>query len=174
MQYVGETGNALRQRHNGHRQAINTSNADRDALAKHLILRHPNENHSENNFVLTPIEQVEDLGQKRLNLVRRRLREQEWIKVLHTFEPIGMNQRVYNYKTHSTNDQDILPFIIPYSSISSKVAKIIKKHIQILQDKETIPNCNFRTITAYSRHTNLTDFLVSSKMRMSDPNQTQQ
>ena len=191
-QYVGQTGNTLKYRHNRHRAEINKINKLRsalredytsisnrkireaeeqssDALVKHLCTKHPEIREiSDMHFTLTPIEQVKDYEDKQATLLKRLELEQDWIKKLNCFEPYGMNVKQYNYKStneHEKKSSNILACIIPYSGVSSKIANIIKKHIQILQDKETLMECDFKTITAFSRHKNLTDYLVSSKLK---------
>ncbi len=170
---MGETGNTLRDRNNKHRSEIYRQKSE-DALAKHLNEAHAHhiQNWNDEHFVLTPIEQVEDLGQRHLNKVRRLLREEHWIKLLHTFEPNGLNIKKYNYKTPLSTERDILPFITPYSKTSSKAAEIIKKHVEILQGKDILTNSDFKVITAYSRHQNLSQVLVSSRIRTNHTSQT--
>ncbi len=165
IQYVGETGNTLRNRTNRHRTAIKTGNED-NALAAHLNNKHPDIEPSIASFTLTPIEQVGDMGNEKANLLQRRMREQQWITTLHTFEPKGLNVKIFNYKTPLNDDKDILPFIIPYSGTSAKAAKIVKKHMQtLLENEDIVGNSTFRTITAYSRHKNLSNLLVNSLVK---------
>ena len=160
------------------RYFIKTQNP-KDALAKHLMEKHADDEidtSSEDNFMLIPIEQVKYEANKHGDVSLRETREEFWITILNTFTPVGLNERAFNRQPKSHNkDQNFLPIVIPYSKTANKAVKIIKKHIQILQDKfnedlDLEERYYFKLITAYSRHKNLSDFLVSSKLKSTENN----
>ncbi len=172
QEYVGETGNTLRERNNRHRDCIKRHDRE-DALADHLLEKHSTEikHWDDRHFILVPIEKVVDLGQRHLNKTLRLEREEFWIKILQTFVPYGMNTRRYNYRTKPPPlENRMMPIVIPFSRTATKVVQIIKKHIKILQEKDTLCRDDFKIIAAYSRHKNLSDSLVSSKLKSLDPN----
>ena len=163
LQYVGEIGKMLRERNNGHRSATNLE-YDSEALYKHLDQKHKHiiDKPSIDQFVLTPIEKLEDLGSKTLNKFLRLQREQFWIDTLITYEPYGLNSKVTD-KTANNSPLNI-PFIVPFSKMGNASARIIKKHLTKLKDNYPSDH-RFDIITAYSGHKNLSDFLATSKLK---------
>jgi hypothetical protein len=83
IQYVGETGRALRERVTNHRYAI--KNKLQTPIGIHFNL----DGHSFLNMRLTPIECVNHTGENKINF--RRGREIYWQNKLNTFHPYGLN-----------------------------------------------------------------------------------
>lgn len=167
MQYVGETGTTLRERANRHRAAIRAKNQD-SALFAHLARYHSFEididKADDQHFILTPIEQVSEKASKNLTKMERLKRETYWIDVLNTFKSSGMNSRKLD-RLLKPKTKECIPFIVPYSQTASLAAKIIKHHVQELQSKVEDDEFDYNIVTAYSRHKNLKQYLVSSKLK---------
>jgi len=165
VQYVGETGNSLRDRANRHRAAICARNPS-SALFTHLEDYHAHQikKWNDQHFILIPIEQVEEKSSKILTKMERLKRETFWIDTLHTFNRSGLNSRKLDHLFKPAK-QDIIPFVVPYSKTANLAAKIIKRHVQELQEKDEYGDFNYNMVTAYSRHKNLKQFLVSSQLK---------
>ena len=149
-QYVGETRNALRQRFSSHRYDIK-HNKDKP-VALHFNL----DDHSIDDVILTPIESINfnATDEEEVTTFRRK-KESMWIERLATARPSGLN-------VHTNSG--IVPFVIPYNSISSRCSKIVKKHYSVLQ--EQFPGVfKQKMVTAYCKNKNLNDILVSSKLK---------
>jgi hypothetical protein len=164
-QYVGETGKCLRDRANRHRAAIYSENLS-SPLYVHLSEIHSREVKSWNdeNFILTPIEQIEEMPTKTLTKMRRLERETFWIDTLNTFDKFGLNSRILDHLI-KPKKQDAIPFVVPYSKTGNLAARIIKGHIEELRKKDEFNDFDYKVVTAYSRHKNLKGFLVSSNLK---------
>ena len=166
-QYVGESNGELRVRMNGHRFAIN-SKVMSSALFTHL-LEHTRINKdlpepSLEDYDLIPIEQLPTTGSYTQDKINRLIRETFWIDTLGTLEPGGLNKKRYEDVIKPIQNEDVVPFVVPFSKTANIAARIIKKHYKILQQKEVLNDYEYRIITAYSKHKNLAGSLVSSKM----------
>ena len=165
VQYVGETGKTLRDRHNRHRSAVRCLN-DSETLFGHLMKYHSDEEICISQYILTPIEQLKDQGLNNLNKLERLKRESFWIDKLQTMEPNGLNQKILEKHVPISKHQNVIPFVVPFSKTAFKAAKIVKNHIQTLKDSDDFfDEFQFDVITAFSRHKNLKDLLVSSKLK---------
>ncbi len=89
-------------------------------------------------------------------------RETHWIKTLVTLEPFGLNERTYEPKFRTKNELGT-PYVVPYSKTGTLSANIINKHYKELQSKNSF-DFNSKITTAYSKHKNLGDLLVTSKL----------
>ena len=164
IQYVGETGNALRDRANRHRASIYSENA-LTPLYAHLVKCHKREvkNWNDENFILVPIEQVQEMATKTLTKMERLKRETYWIDTLNTFDKYGLNSR--KLESREKPKSNVIPFIVPFSKTGNLAAQIIKKHLNILKAKDQNREFDFEIITAFSRHKNIRDHLVKSKLK---------
>ena len=139
IQYIGETKNSLKERANAHRSQIMCKDSNHP-LYKHLVsnpISHSIDTsitHDDTHFTLTPIELIKDLGEPLLNTFERLKRESYWMVLIGTIKPYGL------------------------------AAKIIKKHYKKLQNDDEFDVFDFDVITAYSRHKNISDYLVHSKL----------
>ena len=165
IQYVGETSTSLRDRATRHRAAIYAQKSS-SPLYNHLHIYHYGvvTRYDDSHFVLTPIEQVPDMETKSLTKMERLKRETYWIDILHTFNNLGLNSRKLDHLI-KRKKKEIIPFVVPFSKTAFSAAKIIKKHLDELQGNDILGELNFNMVTAYSRHKNLKDFLVSSKLK---------
>jgi len=164
-QYVGETNQTLRERANGHRYEIRRKNKDHP-LYSHLLNFHfpdPYDNHDDDNFTLTPIESIEDSGSRIANKLERLKRESYWIVLLGTLKPYGLNKKSIEFLKTPLNR--IMPFVVPFSKTANLAAEIIKKHFELLKSQDEIYDLDFKIVTAYTRHNNLSSYLVHSKIR---------
>lgn len=175
-QYVGQTGNTLRFRHNRHRHCIKTEDM-RDALAKHVKEKHLFWGGLCEVFSLIPIEQLEDSGNEHINKTMRLIREEFWITILNTFEPHGLNKAPFKYLP-KPKQKNMIPLVIPFSKTANNAIKIVREEFEKLKVKvkENYPATEYyeeifeekfdvQIIAAYKRHKNLRDHLVSSKLR---------
>ena len=87
LQYVGETGQALHMRVNGHRYDISHRRTDESPVAEHFN----SDAHLESDMTIMVIELVFSR-----NPCLRKIREGRWIRTLGTSSPSGMNLRVDN------------------------------------------------------------------------------
>jgi len=58
----------------------------------------------------------------------------------------------------------IMPFVVPFSKTANLAAEIIKKHFKHLKAENEYNDFDFEVVAAYTRHKNLSNFLVHSKM----------
>ena len=164
IQYVGETGNCLRNRANAHRSAIHTHNSENPLYSHLQNYHHHISKWNDDHFFLIPIEQVEQKSTRILTKMERLKRETFWIDILNTFDKAGLNSRKLDHLI-KPKKRDFIPFVVPYSKTANLAAKIIKHHVQKLQDKDEFDDFDYNIVTAYSRHKNLKQFLVSSKLK---------
>lgn len=69
-----------------------------------------------------------------------------------------------DYKHPKNRNNPKIPFIVPFSKTANRVSKLVKQHYKdTLQEDEDNKLIEHDIIVAYSRHKNLSDFLVSSK-----------
>lgn len=165
LQYVGQTERELRHRFLEHRRAL--LNFDESyAVTKHFIEEHPQHYVDPENMPITVIgiEEIPDQGSKERNLKKRLERELFWIDTLVTFRPCGLNDDKWNWiEKRERISLPAIPFIVPYSQIGTKAGEIAKSCFKKIKDEyEWI--YQQKPITAYSRHANLQDILVSSKL----------
>ena len=85
LQYVGETGQPLHYRMNGHRFDISHGRIDESPVAAHFN----SEGHSETDLSVMVI----DVCWKK-DTILRKIRESRWIRTLDTSWPSGMNLRI--------------------------------------------------------------------------------
>ena len=85
LQYVGETGQPLHLRVNGHRHDITHRKTDESPVAKHFN----SGIHTESDMAVMAIELV-----RSRDACLRKIRESRWIRTLGTSSPSGMNLRV--------------------------------------------------------------------------------
>lgn len=155
-QYVGETGNPLRNRLNNHRSDIKTKKPT--SVALHFNL----EGHSYKNLQIIPIE---ILNPNQNSIEYRRAREFHWQKTLGTIFPLGLNNYPIDPKTpllfHLNNPppKKLIPIVLPFCSLSARLAHEWK---QICGQDRMLCDCRF--LTAYKNGSNIKKFLVRSKL----------
>ena len=166
-QYVGETGNSLRDRTNRHRSDLKRQVMS-NSLTKHLLQTHfvgldsSIQLQIEDEFLLTAIEKLDDQETPTLTKLHRLTRESFWIKTLMTFQPFGLNEIAYKPKIKDSKS-DSIPFVTQYSNTGSLAAKIIKKHLNNLKTHSVFDD-DLNIITAFSKHKNISEFVVRSKL----------
>ena len=165
-QYIGETGTELRVRNNGHRYAISIKNPS-SSLFTHLE-EHLKENvdlpePTVDDFDIILIEQIPNSGSFVQDKLNRLKRETFWIDTLDTLEPSGLNKKKYEDILKETKVEEMVPFVVPFSKTANIASKIIKKHFNALK-KQNDYDYEYNIITAYSKHKNLANLLVSSKI----------
>ena len=85
--------------------------------------------------------------------------------LIGTIKPYGLNTNSVDFAPkYQLPFKKILPFVVPFSKTANLAAKIIKKHYKKLQNDDEFDVFDFDVITAYSRHTNISDYLVHSKL----------
>ena len=155
-QYVGETGNQLRNRLNNHRSDI--KNNKPTTIAIHFNL----EGHSYNNLEIIPIEIIDP---KLNSLEFRRARETHWQTTLGTIYPLGLNNYPIDQQTpnlyHINNPiaKKIIPIILPFCKLSNTLVQEWKK---VCRADRSLYNCRF--VTAYKNSTNIAKRIVRSKL----------
>ena len=158
-QYVGQTENPLRQRWARHKHDI-ANNIHSNALAKH----NEEEHQLQSTFHVIPIEKVPHQGSRELDRKFRLEREQFWIDKLGTFTPHGLNHDSKKTKIKS-NKTNTIPLVLPFSKTGNAAVKLIKSHYsKLLECEELEDQLPKNVVAAYTRHKNLADFLVSSKI----------
>ena len=151
-QYIGQTKRSLRCRFNNHRFDIENERPS-------VVSAHFNGTCDIGDCTIIPIFQCPKLTTEEQTTKTRLEIEQYFIKTLKTYAPYGMNIATKKY-----NDLPTIQFISPYSELSIKAIKIVKKHYQELQ--ECMPDIfHSKLIAAFSRNKNIKDSLVSAKLR---------
>jgi len=157
-QYIGQTENSLRQRWARHKYDI-LNNNQTNALAKH----NESEHRLQSSFKVIPIEQIPNQRSNKLNRRLRLEREQFWIDTLGTFYPHGLNIEFQKPKIKRT-ESNTIPIVLPYSKTGHMAAKTVKEsYLKLLELEHLEDYLPIKFITAYSRHKNIGDLLVSSK-----------
>ena len=88
-----------------------------------------------------------------------------WMVLIGTIKPYGLNTKSVDFAPkYQPPFKKILSFVVPFSKTANLAEKINKKHYKKLKNEEFYV-FDFDVITAYSRHTNLSDYLVHSKLR---------
>jgi hypothetical protein len=157
IQYVGETGDTLRNRVNNHRSTIKLHK--NTAIALHFNTP----NHSYENFSIIPIE----ILTPNITITERRNRETFWQNTIGTIHPLGLNNMPIN-SPDSTSQISIpnlpppetIPIVLPYNNFTSSLMSEWKKICK--------SNLNFthtRFILAYSNNPNLNKQLVHTKLQ---------
>lgn len=151
-QYIGQSKRSLRTRFNNHRNDIENERAT-------VISSHFNRACHIDDCKIIPIfkcptfDSEEETTKKRLEI------EQYFIKTLKTYAPYGMNIATRKY-----NDLPTIQFITPYSELSVRATKIVKKYYEELQER--MPHIfHHKLISAFSRNRNIKDSLVSAKIK---------
>ena len=166
-QYIGETSAPLRERINHHRSAIKNNHPD-SALNAHLNMHIEKseikyDEYNIESFDLTPIEIVPKadtaIESKKLRLER----ETFWIDTLDTMEPQGLNKKRSDDIVKNSQNGEIVAFVVPFSKTANIASRIIKKHFKLLKDQHNYDDFEYNIISAYSKHKNVSDKLVSSK-----------
>ena len=166
MQYVGQTARQLRTRFLEHRRAL--INFDESyAITKHFLEEHPREcvDPEDIPFTVVGIEEIPDQGSKEKNLKKRLERELFWIDTLVTFRPCGLNDDKWNWiEKRERRDLPAIPFIVPYCQTGARAGQIAKTHFNKIKTEYEWVYIH-KPITAFSRHKNLRDLLVSTKLQ---------
>ena len=79
-------------------------------------------------------------------------------------EPGGLNKKRYEDVIKPIQNEDVFPFVVPFSKTANIAARIIKKHYNIHQQKEVLNDYEYRIITAYSKHKSLASSLVKKTL----------
>ena len=89
----------------------------------------------------------------------------DWMVLIGTIKPYGLNTKSVDFAPkYQPPFKKILPFVVPFSKTANLAAKIIKKTLQKIKKLWWILCFDFDVITAYSRHKNVSDYLVHSKL----------
>ena len=89
VQYVGETGQKLRNRINNHKSRL------RKLSALYLYQHFNSDRHTEDDISIMPIEEVTLSPEDKMSLSAKRLESEEfWYKELCTVYPYGLNDNV--------------------------------------------------------------------------------
>ena len=152
IQYIGETSTSLRSRMNGHRSDI--------YLCKESVGKHFNTGFCDlNDFQVTPIFKCPYLATEKETEDNRKDIERYFIQKFQTQFPGGLNRQVIKPK-----DSENIVFRAPYSSTAKKAAMIVRENYQKLQD--SLPTIyKFYLVNSYSRNKNLSDSLISAKIK---------
>lgn len=153
IQYIGQTGQQLRDRTNNHRADIVNC---RDTV----IGIHFNSNPCMlEDFKITPIFQCPDYNNEEETTKKRLEIEQYFIDTFKTYHPYGLNIALKKHK-----DTPSIHYSVPYSNLGVASGKIVRTHYNELQ--KHLPQTYLgKFVCAYSRNKNLKDVLVSSKIR---------
>ena len=110
---------------------------------------------------------------KKLNLpepkTSYRQKCEKWLKAhhppLYIFKPCGLNEDKWNWiEKRDQLDLPAIPFIVPYCQTGTKAGEIVKSHFaKIKEEYDWI--YKQKPITAFTRHANLKNLLVSTKLR---------
>lgn len=146
--YIGETGNTLRTRVNQHRS--DTLHQKDTPVSKHFNLP----NHCWANFMITILQSGPFTDNAILEPIYRRNMESIWMSQLRSPHSL-------NIKDTSAN---ILPFVIPYSTQSGTISRLVRETYKELQ-LECPGIFTSRFITAYSRSKNLKEIVVSTTFK---------
>ena len=110
-------------------------------------------------------DRIKDCGEPLLNTFERLKRESYWMVLIGTIKPYGLNTKSVDFAPkYQPPFKKILPFVVPFSKTANLAANIIKKHYKKLQNDDEFDVFDFDVITAYSRHKNISDYLVHSKL----------
>lgn len=151
IQYVGETGQTLRQRASNHKYSTKTKND------KHILYNHYRQKGHNMTFIA-----VEKLDNEANKLTRLKT-ERNWIEKLDTYAPKGLNMR-----RDSILNNNRTPFIHTYHpKIDKLLPKTLKELWQSFSDND--PHGTFikyfpnPPLVSYRRNKNLGDILTRSK-----------
>ena len=64
------------------------------------------------------------------------IRETFWIDTLGTLEPGGRNKKRYEYVIKPIQNEDVFPFVVPFSKTANIAARIIKNIIKFSNKKK--------------------------------------
>jgi hypothetical protein len=163
IQYVGETGDTLRNRMSHHRSNIKTNK--NTPIGIHFNLLH----RGQISFSVVPIEILNSNS-----VTDRRDRESHWQAQLQTFYPKGLNNYPVldphiSFKPKPNPDpnppknhkpvKEFIPIVLPYNPLS---VTLIKKWKETCLGDPNFSNLKF--IAAFSKNNNLARSLVHSKL----------
>ena len=117
--------------------------------------------HDDTHFTLTPIK---DFGEPLLNTFERLKRESYWMVLIGTIKPYGLNTKSVDFARNINHHSRKFCHLWSHSLKQLTFKKIIKKHYKKIQNDDEFDVFDFDVITAYSRHKNLSDYLVHSKL----------
>ena len=165
-QYVGETKKCLKERFRQHRLAALHLEVG-NAIGKHFKEYHPYhpvepDLDKKAQITITPLEQILDQGSEYENKLKRLDREYFWIDTLETYHPYGMNDDKSMIQKLK-RAKPMIPFIVPYSTNANAASKVAKRYFSKIQEKFDL-NFDHEIITAFKKHKNLKDILVSSNL----------
>ena len=152
IQYIGETKLSLRQRMNKHRTDINSNI---ESVGKHFNTFMCDMH----DFQVTPIFQCPYLATEKETTDNRKDIEKYFIRAFQTEIPWGLNKQASKPK-----DVENIMFLAPYSGLAKKAAMIVRQNYVKLQD--SLPQTyKFYLVNSFSRNKNLSDSLISAKIR---------
>lgn len=147
--YIGETHYSCRERISKHKSDI------RHKLDKPVSKHFNSPNHSIDNLKVTVIQFLnEHKTDFQKTHHRRKLKENTWIKKLHTFTPHALN-------TQTTLHSVDIPLIFTYNKHATRLIRNIKAK---LSDNATLKQ-HVNLIPAFSNNRNLKSILAPSKFR---------
>ena len=94
MQYVGQTGRALKKRFGEHYRRMNKTKKIDNFLYRHLKRK----GHTPANILVQPAEKItyDANSTSRFKIIKRHETELKWIKLLQTPYPLGFNDNIYH------------------------------------------------------------------------------
>ena len=94
MQYVGQTGRALKKRFGEHYRRMNKPKKIDNFLYRHFKRR----GHTPANILVHPVEKItyDANSTSRFKIIKRHETELKWIKLLQTPYPLGFNDNIYH------------------------------------------------------------------------------
>ena len=93
MQYVGQTGRALKKRFGEHYRRMNKPKKIDNFLYRHFKRK----GHTPANILVQPVEKItyDANSTSRFKIIKRHETELKWIKLLQTPYPLGFNDNIY-------------------------------------------------------------------------------
>ena len=84
--------------------------------------------------------------------------------LIGTIKPYGLNKKSVDFAPKNQPPfKKILPFVVPFSETANLAAtKILKNITKSLKKDDEFDVFDFDVVTAYSRHINISDYLVHS------------
>jgi hypothetical protein len=155
QQYVGETGNSLRDRLNNHRSNITSKKPTT------ISIHFNSPKHSFKNLQIIPIELLPPGSLP----AERKIREKYWQNILGTIHPLGLNNFPIDpntpnfHKNSNPAPKELIPITLPYCALS---VKLIRRWREICEGDPTFADCRF--IAAFSNNKNIATKLVHSKL----------
>ena len=105
-------------------------------------------------YIIIPIETIPPTGSDQQDRINRRSRETFWNDTLGSLEPTSINKKRAETVLGSAEANNTVNLVMPFSKTGRLSSKILLKRHKLLETKR-------KTITAYTKHKNLPDTLLS-------------